>query len=315
MKTRIRIPKSVSALIDLRSNLKCCVCQRRGQQIHHLDGDPANNVFENLALLCFEHHDEATRTGGLGRKLGAETIRLFRKHWYSRVEADLQPTANLRTGVGSSTYDETLAALAVHEVRKISCVAQGCDRPWAKVQQQLEALLPYASHSDFRVRREVLEGLDGLATQTRTGMPGEVARAICGIGSSTMPAWNVHAPIRRDALPEELEILEAGLALGTGVAYDGAKYLDDIAVVDAGGDLMARVLRLAIVNRLEGLAAQAQRSFGEVADAARTGENPGLADVLTWLAFLNQDAIDPALSRMPHEINAKIQGRASSATA
>ena len=49
----------------MQSRRRCCVCfglhrddgVKKGQ-IGHLDGDPNNNEPDNLAWLCFDHHDE-----------------------------------------------------------------------------------------------------------------------------------------------------------------------------------------------------------------------------------------------------------------
>ncbi len=54
----------------------CCVClnPRMALQIHHLDGNPSNNLENNLVLLCLQCHSDAESDGGLGRKLTPDYI-------------------------------------------------------------------------------------------------------------------------------------------------------------------------------------------------------------------------------------------------
>src|SRR5438552_16213216 len=65
----------------------CCVCTMRGRhvQIHHIDEDPSNHEFENLAVLCLECYTETQIKGGFARKLNATDVRLARTEWTGRV--------------------------------------------------------------------------------------------------------------------------------------------------------------------------------------------------------------------------------------
>jgi 5-methylcytosine-specific restriction endonuclease McrA len=57
-KKRKAIPGSVADEVMFKADLSCCVCEKRDDHIHHLDQDPSNNDIDNLALLCFEHHNQ-----------------------------------------------------------------------------------------------------------------------------------------------------------------------------------------------------------------------------------------------------------------
>jgi len=59
---------------------------KKGDHIHHLDGNPSNNNIDNLALLCFEHHNMASVTGNLSKKLSRLTILNYREHHYKVIE-------------------------------------------------------------------------------------------------------------------------------------------------------------------------------------------------------------------------------------
>src|SRR5262249_60639403 len=85
-KRRTKVPDSVVARVMFASDLRCCVCYAKGHQLHHLDGDPNNHEYDNLAYLCLDHHDEATRTGGLSCQLSSATIVTFRAEWDTKIE-------------------------------------------------------------------------------------------------------------------------------------------------------------------------------------------------------------------------------------
>jgi hypothetical protein len=87
-KERIPPPPDLVAHIMYASDRTCCVCTERGKrvQIHHIDENPANNDPANLAVLCFDCHDDTQIKGGFGRRLDAPQVRAFRERWIERVE-------------------------------------------------------------------------------------------------------------------------------------------------------------------------------------------------------------------------------------
>jgi hypothetical protein len=86
-KKRVTIPKADAARVLFSSDRTCCVCRKTGKrlQIHHIDDDPSNNEVSNLAVLCFECHGETQITGGFGRQLDADQVRLYRDNWHRIV--------------------------------------------------------------------------------------------------------------------------------------------------------------------------------------------------------------------------------------
>jgi len=87
-KERNEIPAEVAARVLFRSHRTCCVCRepRKPVQIHHIDEDPSNGNEGNLAVLCFDCHDQTQIKGGFARKLNAQQIILYRDDWYTSVE-------------------------------------------------------------------------------------------------------------------------------------------------------------------------------------------------------------------------------------
>ena len=84
---RVPIPQDIANEILFRQDRACCVCQERGKrvQIHHIDEDPSNNELSNLAVVCFNCHDETQIKGGFGRTLNAGQITRYRDDWEARV--------------------------------------------------------------------------------------------------------------------------------------------------------------------------------------------------------------------------------------
>src|SRR5438128_1118451 len=99
-KERIEIPRDIAARVLFVSDRTCCVCRHVGKpvQIHHIDDDPSNNTFNNLAVLCFDCHRETQIEGGFDRKLDGDQVMLYRDDWYALVNQrrakEMQQTAN-----------------------------------------------------------------------------------------------------------------------------------------------------------------------------------------------------------------------------
>jgi len=85
--SRVEIPADIAAQVLFQSDRTCCVCRerRRPVQIHHIDGNPANSVADNLAVLCLECHRDTQVRGGFDRKLDAAQIVLYRDDWLNRI--------------------------------------------------------------------------------------------------------------------------------------------------------------------------------------------------------------------------------------
>lgn len=86
-KNRTEIPSDLAARVLFESDRTCCICRDRSRfiQIHHLDGNPNNNVDGNLAVLCFDCHRDTQIRGGFDRKIDAAQITLYKKDWLIRV--------------------------------------------------------------------------------------------------------------------------------------------------------------------------------------------------------------------------------------
>ena len=66
-----------------------CRVPGRKTQLHHIDEDPANNTFENLAVLCTDCHSEAHTRHAFARNLSVDVIRKYNQNWRAIVHARL----------------------------------------------------------------------------------------------------------------------------------------------------------------------------------------------------------------------------------
>jgi tetratricopeptide (TPR) repeat protein len=72
-KKRPPIPAGTIALLQTETGGRCAIpkCEFSGQEFHHIDGNPSNNLFENLIYLCGSHHNEES----IARKYGPAFFR------------------------------------------------------------------------------------------------------------------------------------------------------------------------------------------------------------------------------------------------
>lgn len=97
MPSRKRTPEDTETDVLFASRRRCALCfglfedldPKRGQ-IAHVDRNPANFVFENLAFLCLPHHDEYdSKTSQSKRFTPPELIR-YRRLLYERFDEGTQ---------------------------------------------------------------------------------------------------------------------------------------------------------------------------------------------------------------------------------
>ncbi len=90
-KTRVPIPDDLVADVMLASDRTCCVCRdpNRKTEIHHIDHDPSNNDFANLAVVCKDHQSEAHTNYAFARNLTPDLIRKYNESWRAIVRARL----------------------------------------------------------------------------------------------------------------------------------------------------------------------------------------------------------------------------------
>jgi hypothetical protein len=91
--TRKPIPDSVQSNVLLKSRRRCCLCfwlDGRDEvvkgQIAHLDQDHTNASEDNLAFLCYDHHDEYDGRTSTSKGLKQSEVRKWRDELYREME-------------------------------------------------------------------------------------------------------------------------------------------------------------------------------------------------------------------------------------
>src|SRR5712691_6597571 len=92
MNKRKSIPKATETAILTKSARRCAICfglqsdlSTKKGQIAHLDGNRANNTEDNLAFLCFNHHDEYDSMTSQSKGLTEQEVKVYRERLYQRV--------------------------------------------------------------------------------------------------------------------------------------------------------------------------------------------------------------------------------------
>lgn len=86
------IPADTLTSVLVRSRRRCCICFGLNRdtglkigQVAHLDRDSSNNDGDNLAFLCFEHHDEYDSRTSQRKGLTAGEVRRFRSELHDSI--------------------------------------------------------------------------------------------------------------------------------------------------------------------------------------------------------------------------------------
>lgn len=84
---RSSIPQSVTDEVLFQADHTCCICRTKGKdvQIHHIDGNPANNKTANLVVTCLDCHSKITGRRGLGQSYSTGEVRKYKRSWDKQV--------------------------------------------------------------------------------------------------------------------------------------------------------------------------------------------------------------------------------------
>jgi hypothetical protein len=294
-KKRIKIPQKIADQLIVEADWTCCICKipGKGVVLHHIDGDPSNNNIRNLAVLCHEHHAQASKRSGISRTLSPGQLRISMNQWLQIVKTRRALPEHIKSSkLGLEIITE---ALAVHEIRKIH--SDLMEAEWDKKIQFLKLLNPY---TDFRygynVRTELLETLNHLAGLTRAGMTSEVAYMIENLADSILPIFSLVRPARTKPKGKDIALLRQAVDIGINLAHDGAKYLRNIRIIDRGARILWGVLRFAQLNNLEELK---KDTINEFCTLEETAKIKGFSDGKRWLEFLRLDALALDRDKLP----------------
>jgi len=141
MTKRKKTPSEIETNVLTMSARRCCICfgvqmdmsVKKGQ-IAHLDHDPSNNDFDNLAYLCSPHHDDYDSKTSQSKGLTIHEVKAYRTLLYEAVKQmrnDLSPAvtkqANKRTETDgiSAEISGLLSKVQSRNVSLSQCFVEG----------------------------------------------------------------------------------------------------------------------------------------------------------------------------------------------
>jgi hypothetical protein len=162
-KSRPNIDPDLVARLMFQNRHMCCVCHelRKSVQIHHIDEDPSNNDWENLAVLCLDCHSRVTGDEGLGRRYSVQEVILFKNGWEQQCAAFHQQEAAENNSEGDdedededetdegeesdepadSFYEDSVLPHGVHVVRDYSLDSGDEIKYWMKSDDLLDLMI------------------------------------------------------------------------------------------------------------------------------------------------------------------------------
>ena len=175
------IEPSLRSKLLINNQHACSVCGKSGVQIHHINSDHSDNVPSNLAVLCLQHHNEATASSGLSASLRPEEIRNYKKKWEEACLDRVKKGARARTAffmvdyknaerirqlfsqLSLSEYESAYQILSVDLVQETKLrKEQGFDvsiEPTLTWSTSVERLLESLRHG--QVHPTIFDGLEG----------------------------------------------------------------------------------------------------------------------------------------------------------
>lgn len=301
-KTKIKIPPKVEAEVMFNSHLQCCVCQEKGDHIHHLDADPSNNNIDNLVLLCFNHHNEATIKGSLSKKLSRQTILKYRERHYQFIEnARQKQLGTFNSSIETLTEEKLLIAsknaVIIIEIEKIK--EQYFSEEWDKRDNILGQLTKFVNHSNHRLAWEIFEFLSLIAGQTRGGMTYSLASSVFETVLDFFPSFN-----EEGKRAQTIELAKICIHLGNNIAYDSFIHLRNISVAMWGLTIIKYIYRSAKKNDFSDLIEEINQIYNELESTLRRPERTDLGDAQEMVKIFRKDLDEWDLSfpSLPHHL-------------
>ncbi len=277
-----------------KSNLQCCVCKMRGDHLHHLDGDPSNTVEDNLAFLCFDHHEQAERKSSLRKGLSPGVIRKYREEHYQAIQMEKERLARLMDQpikglTESALVNASLTALLLLEVNKVE--AEYFTVPKEERADVLGRLGIYAEHSNNRIALAVMQLLSSLAHLTRSGLTEGDGTVISSIVIEFFPRGE-------DAQHHEQtrEIAKLCIDAGNSIVYDATIHLSKLRVALPGLTILKFVHRQGVRCAMPELVEDVAKTFDWLEASMKRPERHDLDVAMEMIRFYRNELDDNNLS-------------------
>lgn len=300
---RKKIPIKIECNVIFASDSKCCVCngKKRGDHIHHIDGNSGNNDEDNLVFLCFDHHNEASITNSLSKTLKPGVIVRYREFWYKAVEKEREAILQKITAPVKEINEEAflqaaLSASIIIEVIKIReeyFAAKEGDK-----EKVLSKLNKFVEYSTPRVAHEVLLFLSYIADGTRSGMTVDLS---CTIFSLVL---NYFSSIRNSSKSVSAELAQECINIASDIIYDSVVYLKNLAVASWGLLILKYIYQVGVRKKNNQLISAINAQFDSLVESFEQPDKLDMGNAIKLLQVYRDDLNTHGLRfpRMPKDL-------------
>jgi hypothetical protein len=285
-----------------------------GPRYDQRQNESGRRSYENGIWLC-QTHSALVDSDAAG--FTVETLQAWKrdaeKHAGTKVGRPMPALAASSSPPDQAWALKTLLDVAaIHHVRGVrSSLRSSTDDEY--VINALNSLSRYLddpmAHYSPEVFQEIQFTVSMVTNDARAGISREVVRGAMDLAHGTLPITSLVGRSHRHPSPSELELLSGACSIGFDLAYDAAKYLNDIVIVDAGAFVLWKVLRFAHLNTMDELKNQALDAFETAIHGAVDSPRGPFDDAVRWLTFKRDDAMaldNEALPTYPTEIANRI---------
>jgi hypothetical protein len=298
---RKRVSADIEAEVLFQSDRLCCIDQKRGDHIHHIDGNNSNNEFDNLVLLCFDCHNEASISGSLRKKLTPNTIHKYRDHHYNVIknkrELSLSKFSNdIEELTTTALINASLTALTLFEISKIQEEYYDC--PLNDRDHIIKKLSKLSGNNNSRIAFEVFSFLSKVAYETRNGIPQKMIQTIFSLTIKFFPP--------PDALKNPTQYFELGfqvISFAFTIIYDSTIHLKDYQITSYGLLILKYIYLKSKKYNLNELVKKVEQTYTEIENQLNRPERNDLEDAKILIRINYEDLKNSDLSfpRLPAE--------------
>jgi len=175
VKERLPVPGPVRDKLLAANRHTCCICHepRHPVEIHHINENPADNAWDNLALLCRNCHGLVSAKGPLGSGYRPGEVLRYKQLWEKRcaqaAEDEIEePTEEVHEtkqidGNGNEEYpfdmeegDELVFSISANDYLDAVICEEEDIEAWSDGEHDEERPLPEC----FWYRTNIMEGAD-----------------------------------------------------------------------------------------------------------------------------------------------------------
>lgn len=253
------------------ANYKCCICRKRADHIHHLNGKSSDTYLENLVPLCLLHHADASEKNPMRRAYKPGSLKLTRDDHYARIakwRESILPKANSRlqgqAALGST--QPVITAMALLEVERIEYDYLYGRR--AEREKVLERLRPFSKYNDTHIGRAVLEFVQSATHHTRNGLSDDDCASLVHLAIHFYPREREKGA---KALQERIGVL--AISAASAMVYDAALHLKRLHPALHGLTLLKFIHQQAVRYKSKTLAVAVAQALSTLLVQVSTPDN------------------------------------------